>query len=302
MKLTILGCYAATPRTLTNPTSQVLEIRNRMFLIDCAEGTQVQLRKNKLKFSKINHIFISHLHGDHFYGLIGLLSTFMLFNRQTDLHVYGPKGIKEIILLQLRLSESFTGYNLYFHELASKESEVIFEDEKVIVKTIPLKHRVYTNGFLFQEKPKERKLNVEAVERYNIDTVYYRKIKYGGDITLEDGTVIPNAELTFDPEPVKTYAYCSDTMYDESIVPLIQNADVLYHETTFLESEADKAAKTMHSTAKEAAAIAKLAQVKQLLLGHYSTRYSSIELFREEAETVFPKVLLADDGKVFDFD
>ncbi|MDI9258505.1 ribonuclease Z [Flavobacterium sedimenticola] len=302
MKLTILGCYAATPRTLTNPTSQVLEIRNRMFLIDCAEGTQVQLRKNKLKFSKINHIFISHLHGDHFYGLIGLLSTFMLFNRQTDLHVYGPKGIKEIILLQLRLSESFTGYNLYFHELTSKESEVIFEDEKVIVKTIPLKHRVYTNGFLFQEKPKERKLNVEAVEHYNIDTVYYRKIKYGGDMTLEDGTVIPNAELTFDPEPVKTYAYCSDTMYDESIVPLIQNADVLYHEATFLESEADKAAKTMHSTAKEAATIAKLAKVKQLLLGHYSTRYSSIELFRAEAETVFPNVLLADDGAVFDFD
>lgn len=302
MKLTILGCYAATPRTLTNPTSQVLEIRNRMFLIDCAEGTQVQLRKNKLKFSKINHIFISHLHGDHFYGLVGLISTFMLLNRQTDLHVYGPKGIKEIVLLQLRYSNSFTGYNLYFHELESKESEVVFEDEKVIVKTIPLKHRVYTNGFLFQEKPKERKLNVEAVENYNIDTVYYRKIKYGGDITLDNGTIIPNAELSFDPEPIKSYAYCSDTMYDESIIPLIQNADVLYHETTFLESEADKAEKTMHSTAKQAAAIAKKAKVKQLILGHYSTRYSSIELFKQEAENIFPNVLLGDDGKTFDFE
>ena len=302
MKLTILGCYAATPRTLTNPTAQVLEIRNRMFLIDCAEGTQVQLRKNKLKFSKINHIFISHLHGDHFYGLVGLISTFMLLNRQTDLHVYGPKGIKEIILLQLRYSNSFTGYNLYFHELESTESEVLFEDEKVVVKTIPLKHRVYTNGFLFQEKPKERKLNVEAVEKYQIDTAYYRKIKYGGDITLENGTIIPNAELTFDPEPVKSYAYCSDTMYDESIIPVIQNADVLYHETTFLENEADKAEKTMHSTAKQAAQIAKLANVKQLLLGHYSTRYSSIELFKQEAETVFSNVLLADDGKTFEFD
>lgn len=302
MKLTLLGCYAATPRTITNPTAQVLEIRNRMFLIDCGEGTQVQLRKNKLKFSKINHIFISHLHGDHMYGLVGLISTFMLLNRQTDLHVYGPKGIKEIILLQLRFSNSFTGYNLYFHELESKESEVIFEDDKVIVKTIPLQHRIYTNGFLFQEKPKERKLNVEAVEHYQIDKAYYRKIKYGGNITLDNGQIIPNAELSFDPEPTKSYAFCSDTVYNEGIVPLIQNADVLYHEATFLESEADKAEKTMHSTAKQAATIAKLANVKHLVLGHYSTRYSSIELFQQEAETIFPNVLLGDDGKVFDFE
>ncbi|WP_395633741.1 ribonuclease Z [Flavobacterium sp.] len=302
MKLTLLGCYAATPRTITNPTAQVLEIRNRMFLIDCGEGTQVQLRKNKLKFSKINHIFISHLHGDHMYGLVGLISTFMLLNRQTDLHVYGPKGIKEIILLQLRYSNSFTGYNLYFHELESKESEVIFEDDKVIVKTIPLQHRIYTNGFLFQEKPKERKLNVEAVEEYQIDKAYYRKIKYGGDITLDNGQIIPNAELSFDPEPTKSYAFCSDTIYNEGIVPLIQNADVLYHEATFLESEADKAEKTMHSTAKQAATIAKLANVKHLVLGHYSTRYSNIELFKQEAETIFSNVLLGDDGKVFDFE
>lgn len=302
MKLTLLGCYAATPRTITNPTSQVLEIRNRMFLIDCGEGTQVQLRKNKLKFSKINHIFISHLHGDHMYGLVGLISTFMLLNRQTDLHVYGPKGIKEIILLQLRYSNSFTGYNLYFHELESKESEVIFEDDKVIVKTIPLQHRIYTNGFLFQEKPKERKLNVAAVEEYQIDKAYYRKIKYGGNITLDNGQIIPNAELSFDPEPTKSYAFCSDTIYSEAIVPLIQNADVLYHEATFLESEADKAEKTMHSTAKQAATIAKLANVKHLVLGHYSTRYSSIDLFQQEAETIFPSVLLGDDGKVFDFE
>jgi ribonuclease Z len=302
MKLTLLGCYAATPRTITNPTAQVLEIRNRMFLIDCGEGTQVQLRKNKLKFSKINHIFISHLHGDHLYGLVGLISTFMLLNRQTDLHVYGPKGIKEIILLQLRYSNSFTGYNLYFHELESKESEVIFEDDKVIVKTIPLQHRIYTNGFLFQEKPKERKLNVEAVEYYQIDKAYYRKIKYGGDITLDNGKIIPNAELSFDPEVTKSYAFCSDTVYNEAIVPLIQNVDVLYHEATFLESEADKAEKTMHSTAKQAATIAKLANVKHLVLGHYSTRYSSIELFQQEAETIFPNVLLGDDGKVFDFE
>ena len=302
MKLTILGCYAATPRTITNPTSQVLEIRNRMFLIDCGEGTQVQLRKNKIKFSKINHIFISHLHGDHFYGLVGLISTFMLLNRQTDLHIYGPKGIKEIILLQLRFSNSFTGYNLYFHELTATESEIIYEDEKVIVKTIPLKHRIFTNGFLFQEKIGDRKLNVQAVEKYEIETCYYQNIKNGKDITLDNGTIIPNETLTFDPIPPKSYAFCSDTMYDETIIPIIQNADILYHETTFLETEADKAEKTMHSTAKEAAQIATKANIKQLILGHYSTRYSNIELFKDEAQTIFSNVLLADDGKSFEFD
>lgn len=302
MKLTILGCYAATPRTLTNPTSQVLELKNRMFLIDCGEGTQVQLRKNKLKFSKINHIFISHLHGDHFYGLVGLISTFMLLNRQTDLHIYGPKGIKEIVLLQLRFSNSYTGYNLYFHELESKESELIFEDDKVLVKTIPLKHRIYTNGYLFQEKVGDRKLNVDAVKEHKIETCYYQNIKNGNDITLDDGSVIANAELSFDPIEPKSYAFCSDTIYDESIVPLIENCDVLYHETTFLESEAEKAEKTMHSTAKQAASIAAQANVKQLILGHYSTRYANINLFQEEALRIFPNVLLADDGKVFEFD
>ncbi|MFD2890439.1 ribonuclease Z [Flavobacterium chuncheonense] len=301
MKVKILGCYAATPRTITNPTSQVLEIKNHMFLIDCGEGTQVQLRKHKIKFSRINHIFISHLHGDHFYGLIGLISTFMLLNRVNDLHVYGPKGIKELILLQLRASGSYTGYNLYFHELTAKESETIYEDEKVIVKTIPLQHRIYTNGFLFQEKNQQRKLNIEAVERHNIETCYFQKIKYGGDITLEDGTVVSNAELTFDPEPEKTYAFCSDTVYNENIIPLIEGVDVLYHETTFLDSEEHLAEKTMHTTAKQAATIALKANVKKLLMGHYSTRYASIEHFKTEGQTIFPNILLADDGKEFNF-
>lgn len=301
MKLTILGCYAATPRTITNPTSQVLEIRNRMFLIDCGEGTQVQLRKHKIKFSKINHIFISHLHGDHCYGLIGLVSTFMLLNRTNDLHIYGPKGIKEIITLQLRLSNSWTSYGLYFHELESQNSEVIYEDEKVTVKTIPLKHRIYTNGYLFEEKIGDRKLNVDAVQQYEIDTCYYQNIKNGKDITLDDGRVIENQDLTFDPIPPKRYAFCSDTVYDESIIPNIHQADILYHESTFLESEKLLAQKTMHSTAKEAAEIAKQAQVGQLILGHYSTRYESIDKFKEEATTVFPNVLLADDGVSFEF-
>ncbi len=301
MKLTILGCYAATPRTITNPTSQVLEIRNRMFLIDCGEGTQVQLRKHKIKFSKINHVFISHLHGDHVYGLIGLVSTFMLLNRVNDLHIYGPKGIKEIITLQLRLSNSWTSYGLYFHELESTTSEVIYEDEKVVVKTIPLKHRVYTNGFLFEEKIGDRKLNIDAVQEFEIDTCYYQNIKNGKDITLEDGRVIENQLLTFDPIAPKSYAFCSDTAYDERIIPNIENADILYHEATFLDTEQHLSEKTMHSTAKEAALIAQKANVGQLILGHYSTRYESIQKFKEEAETIFPNVLLADDGVSFEF-
>lgn len=301
MKITILGCYAATPRTITNPTSQVLEIKNRLFLIDCGEGTQVQLRKNKIKFSKINHIFISHLHGDHFFGLIGTISTFALLGRTTDLHIYGPKGVKEIITLQLKLSNSWTTYKLFFHELESKESEIIYEDDKVMVKTIPLKHRVYTNGFLFQEKAGPRKLNVEAVEQYDIDSCYYLKIKGGGDITLDDGTVIANEQLSFDPVPSMSYAFCSDTVYNEEIIPLIENVDVLYHESTFLESESILAEKTLHSTAKEAATIALKANVKQLILGHYSTRYDGIACFKEEAQTVFPHILLGDDGKSFEF-
>jgi len=301
MKLTILGCYAATPRSLTNPTAQVLEINNQMFLIDCGEGTQVQLRKNKIRFSRINHIFISHLHGDHFFGLPGLISTFRLLGRDAAMHIYGPKGIEEAMLLLLKLGNSWTNYKLIFHELTSKVSELIYEDKKVSVETIPLNHRVYTNGFLFKEKIGSRKLNVTAAKNYGIDTCYFQNIKNGKDIVLEDGTLILNKDLTFDPPKPKSYAFCSDTSYAPHIVPLIKEVDVLYHEATFLESEADLAPKTKHSTAKEAASIAQQAHVGQLILGHYSTRYSTIELFKEEAKEVFDAVELADDGKVFDF-
>jgi ribonuclease Z len=301
LKLTILGCYAATPRTFTNPTAQVLEIKNRLFLIDCGEGTQVQLRKNKIKFSKINHVFISHLHGDHFFGLIGLISTFSLLGRTTDLHIYGPKGIKEISLLQLKLTNSWTNYKLFFHELVSEESKVIFEDDKVLVKTIPLKHRVYTNGFLFQEKLDKRKLNIKVVESYKIDTCFYQNIKNGKDIKLDNGEFIENGKLTIDPIAPKSYAFCSDTVYNEDIIPIITGVDVLYHESTFMESEKALANKTMHSTAMEAATIAKKANAKQLILGHYSTRYENIEMFKDEAQTVFLDVVLSDDGKSFEF-
>lgn len=301
MKLYILGCYAATPRTLSNPTSQILDIGNQLFLIDSGEGTQVQLRKNKIKFSKINHIFISHLHGDHFFGLPGLISTFRLLGREKELHIYGPSGIKEVITLLLKLGDSWTNYPLVFHELRSLESEVIFENEKVMVKTIPLVHRIYTNGFLFQEKPAERKLNVEAVARFKIDTCYFQNIKNGKDIVLENGTQIPNAALSFDPPKPKSYAYCSDTAYNTAIIPIIANSDVLYHEATFLQSEGELAFKTKHATAREAAQIAYKAKVGTLILGHYSTRYGSLDLFKKEAEELFSHVELAEDGKIFEF-
>ncbi|WP_282018892.1 ribonuclease Z [Salegentibacter mishustinae] len=302
MKLNILGCYAATPRSFTNPTSQVLEMKNELFLIDCGEGTQVQLRRNKIKFNKIKHIFISHLHGDHCYGLVGLISTFRLLNRENELHVYGPKGIKEIITLQLKLSNSWTNYPLYFHELESKEPQVIYEDEKLSVETIPLIHRIYTNGFLFKEKPGDRKLLIDKAVSFNIDVSLFKSIKKGKDVTSESGELIPNHLVTADPEPIKSYAYCSDTAFNQKMIPQISDATVLYHESTFLEDKAQLAFPTKHSTAKEAALIAKEAGVKQLILGHYSTRYPNINLFREEAATIFPEVDLADDGKVFIFE
>lgn len=271
-----------------------------MFLIDCGEGTQVQLRKQKIKFSRISHIFISHLHGDHFFGLPGLVSTFRLLGREKELHIHGPKGIKEAITLLLKLGDSWTNYPLYFHELTSKETELVYEDEKVTVRTIPLKHRVYTNGFLFSEKLGQRTLNIEAVTKYGIDKSAFNNIKNGKDAEASDGKTIKNEELTFDPPKPKSYAFCSDTIYYEAIVPIIAGVDTLYHESTFLDSEERLCQKTKHTTAKQAATIAKMAQAKQLILGHYSTRYKSLELFREEAITVFPNVELAEDGKVFD--
>lgn len=301
MQLTILGCYSAAPRVNTNPTSQVLEINNHTFLIDCGEGTQVQLRKHKIKFNRIKHIFISHLHGDHFFGLVGLISTFRLHTREADLHIYAPKGLKEVITLQMKLAESWTNFKLIFHELKSKESELIFEDDKVEVYTIPLVHRIYTNGFLFKQKEGERKLNVTQAEEANIDVAYYRKLKQGHDVTNEDGVLIKNETVTAYGHKPKSYAFCSDTVYSESIIPIIQNTDVLYHESTFLEKHKKLAEPTKHSTARQAATIAKKAHVGKLILGHYSTRYDSLQDFKNEAEGVFESVELAEDGKTFEF-
>ena len=301
MKLSVLGCYSATPRAFTNPTAQVLEMKGHLFLIDCGEGTQIQLRKQKLKFARIKHIFISHLHGDHFFGLPGLISTFQLLGREAELHIYGPKGIKEAMLLLLKLGSAYTAFPLYFHELTSVKSEIVFEDEKLSVSTIPLKHRIYTNGFLFKEKLGERTLNIDAVKKYGIDTCYFQNIKNGKDAPTSKGEIIANSLLTLEPPRPKSYAFCSDTAFNEAIADAIKGIQVLYHEATFLEKHKSLAAKTGHSTALQAANIAKLAGAETLILGHYSTRYDNLELFREEAKQVFDNVELADDGKSFNF-
>jgi ribonuclease Z len=301
MKLQIMGCHAATPRFVTQPSSQVLQAGRHMFLIDCGEGTQMQLRRFRVRFSRIEHIFISHLHGDHFFGLPGLISTFRLLGREKPLHIYGPRGIREAITLLLKLGDSWTNYPLHFHELSASRPEVIFDDGSLSVKTLPLDHRVYTNGFLFELSSGERKLRIEEVRKYGIDRVYYGKIKQGADATDPNGNRIPNALLT-DPAPEpKRYAYCSDTAYAPELVPLIAGVDTLYHESTFLESESRLAPKTKHSTAAQAARIALEARVGQLILGHYSTRYKNLDRFRDEASAIFPNVQLAEDGKYFEW-
>ena len=299
-KLTILGCHSATPRVNAHPSAQYLEINSRHFLIDCGEGTQRQMRLNKVGFSKVNTIFISHLHGDHFFGLIGLISTFGILNREKELHIHGPKGIKEVINIQLKHSKSYVKYKIIFHELNSTESELIFEDEKVKVYTIPLNHRVYTNGFLFKEKEKSRKINISAVKEFKeIDKCDYNNLKAGKDFKLDSGDVIKNSELTYNPEKPLSYAYCSDTSYKPTIIEIIDGVDLLYHESTFLTDKEDLAKKTGHSTSKQAATIAKKANVKKLVLGHYSSRYKNISLFKKEAQEVFENVSLAETGRVF---
>jgi len=299
MKLTILGCHSATPRENKHTTSQLLEVGGNLFLIDCGEGTQIQLRKSKVKFSRIQHIFISHLHGDHFYGLIGLISTFRLLGRTAMLHIYGPKGIKEIITLQLKLAKSWTDYPLHFHELEQDSSQVVFEDETVRVETLPLDHRIYTNGFLFTTQASKRKMNVDAIKDFDLLPFHFKQLQQGADVTLEDGRILENKVYTLPPSKSKKYAYCSDTAYFEPLVPGIKEVDLLYHEATFLEKNSDLAANTKHSTAKQAAQIAKMANVKQLMLGHFSNRYPNKEDFITEASDTFQNVILAEDLKTF---
>lgn len=291
--LTILGFNSAIPTIHSSPTSQLLEMEERHFLIDCGEGTQVQLRKAKARFSKINHIFISHLHGDHCFGLPGLIASFRLLGRETPLHIYGPKGIKEMLETIFRITETQRGFELVYHELENKESEKIYEDQRIEVFTIPLNHRIYCNGYLFREKPKERHLNMEEISKYpEIETCDYHNIKKGKDFALSDGYILKNEILTKEPNPSVSYAFCSDTRYLESIVPIIEHVDVLYHEATFLHDLKEMADYTGHTTALEAAKIARKANVGKLILGHFSNRYSDLSVFTNEAREIFPNTYL----------
>lgn len=293
LKLTILGFNSAIPKKKSSPTAQLLEICSRHFLIDCGEGTQVQLRKAKAKFSKINHIFISHLHGDHVFGLIGLISTLQLLGKETPLYIFGPEGIKDFITNQLMHTRSNCSFELVFNELHSKESELIFEDDKVEVHTIPLDHRIYTNGYLFREKEKLRKLNIEAVRKYaEIEICDYENLKRGKDFQLQNGKIIPNSELTFAPDRSCSYAFCSDTRYSPRIIPIIKDVNLLYHESTFLHDLKEMADYTGHSTALEAATIAKEANAGRLILGHFSNRYKDLSVMLEEAKPVFENTVL----------
>ncbi|UJF29407.1 ribonuclease Z [Kaistella sp. 97-N-M2] len=291
--LTILGFNSAIPTVTSSPTAQFLEMEERAFLIDCGEGTQVQLRKAKARFSKINNIFISHLHGDHCFGLPGLIASFRLLGRDTALNVYGPKGIKEMMETIFRLTETHRGFDVIYHELSSKKSEKIYEDNRVEVFTIPLDHRIYCNGYLFREKPKERHLNMQEVSKYaEIETCDYHNLKLGKDFILSDGYVLKNSVLTTEPSKSVSYAFCSDTRYLEDVVPLIENVDVLYHESTFLHDLKEMADYTGHTTALEAARIARKANVRKLILGHFSNRYSDLTVFTDEAREVFPNSFL----------
>jgi ribonuclease Z len=298
--VTILGSNSAIPTIKRNPTSQLVNHLERFFLIDCAEGTQVQLRRNKIRIQRINHIFISHLHGDHFFGLIGLISSMHLLGRKKELNIYGPPQLKEILDIQLEASQTELNYPLEFHPTRPSENETIYEDEKLCISTIPLNHRIPTCGFLFREKQGKRRLIRDEVKALNIPVEQFPGIKNGEDYIKEDGTVIGNGEITKDPHIVRSYAYCSDTSYFEPIIPLIENADLLYHETTFMQDRAQAAADKFHTTTIEAATIAKKAKVKRLIIGHFSNRYDEPNVLLEEAQTVFRNTKLALDGKVFE--
>lgn len=291
--LTILGFNSAIPTANSSTTAQLLEMSERHFLIDCGEGTQVQLRKAKAKFSKINHIFISHLHGDHCFGLPGLIASFRLLGRETPLYIYGPKGIKEMLETIFRLTETQRGFDVIYKELESKKSEKIYEDKAVEVYTIPLNHRIYCNGYLFREKTKPRHLNIEEIKKYpEIEICDYQNLKNGKDFILSNGYVLKNEILTHNPAPSLSYAFCSDTRFNPGIVPIIENVDTLYHEATFLHELKEMADYTGHTTALEAATIAKQANVKKLILGHFSNRYDNLEVFTDEAKTTFKNTFL----------
>lgn len=297
MKLTILGCHSATSRSDKFPTSQVLSFQNFSVLIDCGEVAQFQIRKAGLRLNQLRYVFISHLHGDHFYGLIGMLASLDSFKRGQALTIFGPKGIAQILELQINLTGLNLRYELDFVELESRESQLILEIPELRVVTIPLEHRIYTNGYLFVKKTKKRSIDKEKITNLTLEKYHYKQLLLGEDITLSDGSFYKNSSLTRLGPELK-YAFCSDTSYLPSIVEIIRGVNVLYHEATFTQRHHATAVNTMHSTAKQAAMIARDAEVKTLILGHFSSRYKTKDEHLAEAKEVFENTLIAEDLKV----
>jgi len=294
--LHILGCGSALPTRRHLPAAQILNVRDKLFLIDCGEGTQLQFRQTRLNYNKIYDIFISHLHGDHCFGLIGLISTMGMLGRTAPLIIHAHRELEVLMRPQLDFFCRDLSYEVRFLPFNPSKSELIYEDRSIQVFTLPLRHRIPTAGFLFRERERDRHILREMIDFYKIPLKSIPGIKAGADFTTEDGEIIPNDRLTLPPTPSRSYAYCSDTAYSEKLIPLIKGVDVLYHEATFGESELDRAKSTMHSTAAQAAGIAKEANVKKLIIGHYSARYVNEKDLLKEACQLFPNTVLSDEG------
>lgn len=298
LEINILGCGSALPTTRHYPSSQVVNVRDKLFMIDCGEGTQLQFRHMKLKFTRLNHIFLSHLHGDHCFGLPGLVSTLGMLGRTGELVIHAHPDAEKIFGPVMDYFCRDLPYPLRFNAISPQEHALIYEDRSVRVYSLPLRHRVPTCGFLFEEKEKSRHLISDKIDFYGIPLRERQAIKEGADFITPEGTVIENKYLTRPPVRSRKYAYCSDTLPLEKIVPLIEGADLLYHEATFDEQLKARARETYHSTAAGAARIARLANVKQLLIGHFSARYLDEEVLLSEARNIFPETILAREGLV----
>jgi ribonuclease Z len=298
-KLTILGCSSATPTLYRHSSAQILNVNERLFLIDCGEGAQIQMRKFHIKFQRIDHIFISHLHGDHYLGLMGLLFTFHLLGRTKEVHVYADADLQRIIDLQIEISKTNLLYPLVFHSINSTESNVIYYDDLISVTAFPLDHRIPTVGFLFKEKEKERKIKKEVIANLNIPLEEFERIKRGADyVDIKTGKIYKNNYLTTPGDKPVSYAYCSDTGYTESYLQTIKEVDLLYHEATFMQDRLKNAREKFHCTAIDAATIAAKANAEKLMLGHYSARYDDLDPLLTEAKTVFNNTVLAEEGMV----
>ena len=294
--LTVLGCGSALPTTRHWASSQIIDLRDKLYMIDCGEAAQVQMRRSHIKFSRLNHIFISHLHGDHCFGLPGLISTLGLLGRRGELVIHGPHEVESYLTPILDLFCKGMPYPVRFNAVDPKQHALVMEDRSLCVYSIPLKHRIPCCGYLFAEKPKEAHIIREMTDFYQVPVSQMRAIKAGADFVTPDGEVVPNCRLTRLADPPKRYAYCSDTLFRPEIIPFIEGVDLLYHEATFLHCEAARAKETFHSTAQQAAEIARQAHVKRLLIGHYSARYETLDALKQEADAIFPGTILAQEG------